>query len=163
MLRRTRIALLATGAVALATAATVTVRLLGEPSYSFTAAPRADDPACVRVSEEFPDRLAGLDRAETSTKSAAVWGDGAIVVRCGFPRPAPTADPCTQVDGVDWVWRADEQREGRQLLVTYGREPAVEVQVAPDHAATDAVLIGLSPLVKPIEQSGECLSLADVP
>ncbi|MDG5801551.1 DUF3515 family protein [Streptomyces ossamyceticus] len=163
MLRRTRIALLATGAVALVTAATVTVRVLGEPTYSFAAAPRAGDPACARVSAQYPDRLAGLDRADTDTKGAAVYGDGSIVVRCGFPSPRPTEDPCTQVDGVDWVWRADERREGRQLLITYGREPAVEVQVAPDRAATDAVLVGLSGIVKPLEQSGECLSLADTP
>ncbi|WP_326581005.1 DUF3515 domain-containing protein [Streptomyces sp. NBC_00481] len=164
MPRNTRIAGLTIGAIALTTtAAVVAVRMLGEPSFSFAAAPLADDPACARISEQYPDRLAGLDRADTSTKGAAVWGDGAVVARCGFPRLNATADACAEVDGVDWVWRTSKGGDGRELLVTYGREPSVEVQLVRGQAAADSVLVGLSSLVKPIKQTRECLSLSDVP
>lgn len=162
MSRRTRIAGLAIGAVALATAAVVAVRMLSEPSFSFAAAPMADDPACARISEHYPDRLAGLDRADTSTKGAAVWGDGAVVARCGFPRLEATADACTQVDGVDWAWRTSADSDGREVLVTYGREPSVEVQVTVGKAAPDSVLVGLSSVVKPLKQRNECLHGSDV-
>ncbi|WP_149829507.1 DUF3515 family protein [Streptomyces tailanensis] len=163
MSRSTRIAGLTIGAIALTTAAIVTVRMLSEPSFSFAAAPLADDPACTRVSEQYPDRLAGLDRADTSTRGAAVWGDGAVVARCGFPKLKATEDACAEVDGVDWVWRTGKGSDGRELLVTYGREPALEVQLVRGQAAADSILVGLSSLVKPIEQTGECLSLSDVP
>ncbi|MGW0706709.1 DUF3515 family protein [Streptomyces sp. NPDC002643] len=155
--RRSRLVALAVGVLVLATVGTFVVRGLSETTYTFAAAPDAGAPACTRISEEFPERLAGLERGATDTVGAAVWGDGAVIARCGFAMPGATTDPCTQVDGVDWVWRSDEDREGRALLITYGREPALEVQVAPDKAATDAVLVGLSGLVQPIEQSRECL------
>ncbi|WP_200309320.1 DUF3515 family protein [Streptomyces adelaidensis] len=163
MSRSSRIAGLTIGAIALATTAVITVRLLSEPSFSFAAAPMADDPACARISEHYPDRLAGLDRADTSTEGAAVWGDGAVVARCGFPRLKATEDACAQVDGVDWVWRTSKDRDGREVLMTYGREPSVEVQLTDGQAAPDSVLVGLSAVVKSIRQSNECLSLADVP
>lgn len=42
----------------------------------------------------------------------AGWGDGAIVLRCGVPRPEKMSDPKAQgvsVNGVRWML---EQREG---------------------------------------------------
>ncbi|MFE7839023.1 DUF3515 family protein [Streptomyces sp. NPDC057474] len=160
MPRSTRIAGLAIGAIALV--ALVTVRMLSEPSFSFAAAPMADDPACTRISERYPDRLAGLDRADTGTKGAAVWGDGAVVARCGFPRLEATGEACAEVNGVDWVWRTSKGGDSRELLITYGREPGVEVQLTVGRAAPDAVLVGLSPVVKAVEQSNKCLALSDV-
>ncbi|GHH82118.1 DUF3515 family protein [Streptomyces capitiformicae] len=163
MSRSTQITGLTIGAVALTATAVVTVDMLNKPSFSFAAAPLADDPACTRISGRFPDHLAGLDRADTSTKSAAVWGDGAVVARCGFPESKATDDACAQVDGVDWAWRTSTDNNGREVLFTYGREPSVEVQVTVGKAAPDSVLVGLSPVVKPLKQSKKCLSRSDVP
>jgi hypothetical protein len=145
MSRRTWIAVSTVGALTLAAA--MTVHLLSAPTYSFAAAPLAGDPACARVGERYPDRLAGLERSATTTEGAAVWGDGAVVARCGFPRLGATDDACTQVD---------------EVLVTYGREPSVEVQLTVGEAAPDAVLVGLSPVVKHLEQDNECLAPSDV-
>lgn len=162
MSRRTRIAGLTIGALALTTAAVVTVHMLREPTFSFAPAPLADDPACTRVGERYPNRLAGLDRSDTTTKGAAVWGDGAVVARCGFPRLKATADACAQVNGVDWAWRTSTDDDGREVLVTYGREPSVEVQLTVGKAAPDSVLVGLSPVVRSLKQRNECLSPSDV-
>ncbi|CBG71518.1 DUF3515 family protein [Streptomyces sp. LBUM 1478] len=160
MSRRTWIAASTVGALALAAA--VTVHLLSAPTYSFAAAPLAGDPACARVGERYPDRLAGLERSDTTTEGAAVWGDGAVVARCGFPRLGATDDACTQVDGVDWAWRTSTDDDGREVLVTYGREPSVEVQLTVGEAAPDAVLVGLSPVVRHLGQDNECLAPSDV-
>lgn len=160
MPRRTRIAVVTALALALTTA--VTVHLLSTPTFTFAAGPLAGDPACTRVGERYPDRLAGLERSDTTTKGAAVWGDGAVVARCGFPRLRATADACAQVDGVDWAWRTSRDDDGREVLVTYGREPSVEVQLTVGEAAPDAVLVGLSPVVKHLAQHHACLAPSDV-
>jgi hypothetical protein len=162
MPRSTQITGLAIGAVALTAVIAVAVRMLDEPTFTFASAPLADDPACVRISEHFPARLAGLDRSETSTKSAAVWGDGAVVARCGFAHEA-TDDACAQVKGVDWAWRTKRDNNGQEVLFTYGREPSVEVQVTVGKAAPDSVLVGLSSVVKPLKQNTRCLAGSDVP
>ncbi|MGH4033845.1 DUF3515 family protein [Actinomycetota bacterium Odt1-20B] len=154
--RRRRIALGA-AVVALAAAAAIAYEYAASPARDLKAAPRAHSAACARLAAAFPDRLADADRDSTDVAGAAVWGDGAVTVRCGLPTPLPTGDPCSEVDGVDWVWRARQDEPDSRLLITYGRSPAVEVRVDTRHAAPDAVLIDLSRLVKPIRQVRECL------
>jgi hypothetical protein len=63
---------------------------------------------------------------------------------------------------VDWAWRTSTDDDGREVLVTYGREPSVEVQLTAGKAAPDAVLVELSSVVKPLKQSNECLAGSDV-
>ncbi|MGH4036027.1 DUF3515 family protein [Actinomycetota bacterium Odt1-20B] len=154
--RRARVAICA-AAVILGTASVVAYQYVTSPTFDLEAAPRAHSAACDRLTDAYPDRLADADRDSTDVAGAAVWGDGAVIVRCGLHTPPPTADPCTQVDGVDWVWRANEDQGDSKLLLTYGRSPAVEVRVDTRHAAPDAVLVDLSRLVKPIHQARKCI------
>ncbi|UPL11969.1 DUF3515 family protein [Microbacterium sufflavum] len=108
------------GAIALAavvTGCSTTVHL--EPADD------ANDPGCASVSVLLPDSVDGFDRVWTDAQATGAWGDPTIVLRCGVEPPAPSALVCTTLGGVDWL--VLDQEEERQRLVTYGREPAVEV------------------------------------
>ncbi|PQZ61188.1 MULTISPECIES: DUF3515 family protein [unclassified Microbacterium] len=121
MPRSRRLAVLA-GAVALAamlTGCSTTVHL--EPAAD------ANNPACANVSVLLPDAVGDLDRLWTDAQATGAWGDPTVVLRCGVEPPAPSALVCTTLGGVDWL--VLEQEEERQRLVTYGREPAIEVSI----------------------------------
>ncbi len=87
----------------------------------------ANDPACADVSVLLPDAVAGLDRVWTDAQATGAWGDPTVVLRCGVEPPAPSALVCTTLGGVDWL--VLDQEETRQRLVTYGRDPAIEVNI----------------------------------
>lgn len=119
MLRSRRLAAVA-GAIALAaglTGCSTTVHL--EPAAD------ANDPACANVSVLLPDTVGGYERVWTDAQATGAWGDPTVVLRCGVEPPAPSDLVCTTLGGVDWL--VLEQEEERQRLVTYGREPAIEV------------------------------------
>ena len=121
MPRSRRLADLA-GAVALAamlTGCSTTVHL--EPAAD------ANNPACANVSALLPDAIGDLDRLWTDAQATGAWGDPTVVLRCGVEPPAPSALVCTTLGGVDWV--VLEQEDERQRLVTYGRDPAIEVSI----------------------------------
>lgn len=121
MLRTRRLA-------ALAGAATLAIALTGcSTTVHVEPAPDADAPRCADVSVLLPDTVAGFDRIWTDAQATGAWGDPTIVLRCGVEPPAPSALVCTTLGGVDWLVLAQE--ENRQRLVTYGREPAVEVNI----------------------------------
>ncbi|WP_149085183.1 MULTISPECIES: DUF3515 family protein [Microbacterium] len=85
----------------------------------------ANDPACANVSVLLPDSVGGYERVWTDAQATGAWGDPTVVLRCGVEPPAPSDLVCTTLGGVDWL--VLEQEEERQRLVTYGREPAIEV------------------------------------
>lgn len=119
MLRSRRLAAVA-GAIALAAGlagCSTTVHL--EPADD------ANDPACANVSVLLPDSVGGYERVWTDAQATGAWGDPTVVLRCGVEPPAPSDLVCTTLGGVDWL--VLEQEEERQRLVTYGREPAIEV------------------------------------
>ncbi|URM89486.1 DUF3515 domain-containing protein [Streptomyces sp. MRC013] len=95
--------------------------------------PAAEDVSyCRALHRELPDAVAGLRRSATEPRSelTAAWGDGAIVLRCGVPRPAAMSDPQAQaveVNGVGWLV---ERREGTgpRFTTTY-REAYVELSL----------------------------------
>lgn len=126
------------------------------------AAARGDSAACRRVVEGYPSGLAGLRRADVGVAGAAVWGDGAVTARCGLEPPAATTDACVNVDGVDWVWRP-KPHDGHKVLVTYGRDPAVEIEISDRVTAVDDVLVELSGAVRPLARHGRCIGEDDVP
>ncbi|MEW1751530.1 DUF3515 family protein [Streptomyces angustmyceticus] len=159
--RRTRV-LVGAAVALLAAASVVAYESVTSPTFGLDAAPGAGSAACARIAGGYPDEIAGAGRTSTDVEGAAVWGDGAVIVRCGLDKPLPTKEACAQVDGVDWVWRTSPDDDGRTLLVTYGRAPAVEVHIDTRRAAPDAVLIDLSRLVKPLRQDHRCLSRDDV-
>ncbi|PRB18991.1 DUF3515 domain-containing protein [Microbacterium sp. MYb62] len=121
MHRSRRLAVLG-GAVALAAmlaGCSTTVHL--EPAAD------ANDPACANVSVLLPETVGDLDRVWTDAQATGAWGEPTVVLRCGVDPPAPSALVCTTLGGVDWL--VLEQEEQRQRLVTYGRDPAIEVNI----------------------------------
>ncbi|WP_434600150.1 DUF3515 family protein [Streptomyces sp. A5-4] len=145
-------------AIGALTGGVLVVRQMGAPGYGIESAPRAARPECAKAASRYPERLAGQELTFTGRPGIAVWGDEAIVLRCGLTPPAPTVDPCANVNGVDWVFRDVRSQGGRKVVVTYGRNPAVEVVVSDKVAAMDAVLVDLSRLVEPIKEEAKCLS-----
>ena len=87
----------------------------------------ANNPACANVSVRLPESVGGLDRVFTDAQATGAWGDPTVVLRCGVEPPAPSALVCTTIGGVDWL--VLDQEEERQRLVTFGRDPAVEVTI----------------------------------
>lgn len=87
----------------------------------------ANDPACAAVSVLLPDAVGGYDRVWTDAQATGAWGDPTVVLRCGVEPPAPSELVCTTLGGVDWL--VLDQEEERQRLVSYGREPAIEISI----------------------------------
>ncbi|MEU9382811.1 DUF3515 family protein [Streptomyces sp. NPDC048279] len=152
--RRGRAAAGVTAAGLVAGAALVAYEL-NSPVFALAQGPLAKDPACARIAGRYPARLGEAARDPVTFEGLAVWGQGAVELRCGVTPPGPTTDACVSVDGVDWVWR--ERAGDREYLVTYGRSPAVEVSVATSVTRLDGVLLDLSHLVAPLAPNAECL------
>lgn len=87
----------------------------------------ANDPACANVSVLLPDAVGDLGRIWTDAQATGAWGDPTVVLRCGVEPPAPSTEVCTTIGGVDWL--VLDREADRQRLVTYGRDPAVEVVI----------------------------------
>lgn len=93
--------------------------------------------ACRALHERLPHRLFGQQRTSLDPDSAytAAWGDPAIELRCGVPRPAkltpgsehynPTAG-AAEVNGVSWLL---EKRDGDHRFTTTDRTAYVELTV----------------------------------
>lgn len=87
----------------------------------------------------------GLSRADPTPRSAltAGWGDPAIILRCGVPRPAKLNDPnerSVEVNGVDWI--EEKNDNGSYRLTTTLRKAYVEV-IIPEQRTSR----GLNPLL----------------
>lgn len=87
----------------------------------------ANDPACAKVSVLLPKLVAGQERVWTDAQATGAWGDPSILLRCGVAPPAPSDLVCTTIGGVDWL--VLDAEDERQRLITYGREPAIEVSI----------------------------------
>lgn len=85
----------------------------------------SNDPECADVSVLLPDTVGDLERVWTDAQATGAWGEPTVVLRCGVIPPGPSPDVCTTIGGVDWLVLGQE--EDRQRLVTYGRDPAVEI------------------------------------
>jgi hypothetical protein len=142
--------------------AVLVVREVESAGVAVTAAPRGGDPQCARITDGSPSRLAGQERSDLDVAGVAAWGDGAVVLRCGLRPPPPTIDRCLNVDGVDWILREADVRDDRKVLVTYGRDPAVELTITDRAARTDTALVELSRAVRPIRQVAKCVGDTDL-
>lgn len=87
----------------------------------------ANDPGCAGVSVLLPESVAEQERVWTDAQATGAWGEPSVLLRCGVAPPAPSELVCTTIGGVDWLV-LDQEKE-RQRLVTYGREPAIEVSI----------------------------------
>lgn len=90
---------------------------------------------CADLAGNLPDTVADQESRSTEPESplTAAWGEPAIVLRCGVPRPAALTrtSQLVSVNGVDWF--AEELTEG-YVFSTYGRQVYVEVTVPDDYA-----------------------------
>jgi hypothetical protein len=118
--------------------------------------PDAAAPACAGVEQRLPATVLGAPEGTTDVEGAAVWGDPAVVLRCGVTAPGPTTDRCVTVDDVDWVFTEDD--DGYRF-VTFGRTPAVEVTVPKQIDRTEApgALTEFTRSVAPLKQSRHCI------
>ncbi|KJY42221.1 hypothetical protein VR41_08805 [Streptomyces sp. NRRL B-1568] len=105
---------------------------------------------CRALHKELPEAVDGKKRrtADPVSDFTAVWGDPAISLRCGVPRPKiltpgtehynPTAD-AVEIDGVEWL--PEQQPDGSVRCTTTLRLAFVEVTL-PKEVVGDAVQIG---------------------
>ncbi|WTL28717.1 DUF3515 domain-containing protein [Streptomyces sp. NBC_01498] len=99
------------------------------PAVPVPGPPAEEAALCRALDKELPTTVAGHDRSDPEPGSAltAGWGDAAIVLRCGVPRPERMSDPqadAVDVDGVNWL--VEERDSGPRFTTTY-REAYVEV------------------------------------
>jgi hypothetical protein len=72
-----------------------------------------------------------------------------VVLRCGLPEVEVSEDACFTYDGVNWLQRnATVDGAKRTVLTTYGRAPAVQVFVDPNHASSADVVRAVSEAVR---------------
>jgi len=151
---RRRTALITVSAVACLSAAAVYAFSPGTDEQVAVPVPDAQVAAyCVKLHDQLPDKVIGLSRHDLKPQSelTAGWGDPAIVLRCGVPRPAAdnsTATDAVDVDGVGWS--IEPQPGGSFRLTTTLRQAYVEV-VLPKKWAGD--LGPLTDLAGPVKKT----------
>ncbi|MFC9067475.1 DUF3515 domain-containing protein [Streptomyces harbinensis] len=108
---------------------------------------------CDAVDAALPERVEGQERVDGADLPAyvAVWGDPAIVLRCGVPLPLvltpgeegydPLAD-AVDVNGVSWL--LEDAPGGGKLFTTTHRTVHVEVSVPADYAPEVNPLVDLA-------------------
>ncbi|MGW0560834.1 DUF3515 domain-containing protein [Streptomyces sp. NPDC003016] len=92
---------------------------------------------CRALHRELPETVDGQKRrtADPESDLTAVWGDPAIVLRCGVPRPEKMSDPQAkgvEADGVNWM--LERQEDGGPRFTTTYREAYVEVTLPAKYA-----------------------------
>ncbi|WEB40224.1 DUF3515 domain-containing protein [Streptomyces yunnanensis] len=122
------------------------------------AAPSPTDEAaqhCRALHRDLPRTVDGLERgtAEPVSDFTAIWGDPAVVLRCGVPKPEvlrhgsehynPNPDSA-EVDGVEWLF---EKQDDGYRFTTVLRKVYVEVTVPGKYAPEVNVLPDLASAV----------------
>jgi hypothetical protein len=139
----------------------VAVLLAGGCSGASPGTLRVDAPAltgpdrrtCAALVDALPDRVADQSaRAVEGTGYAAAWGDPAIELRCGVPRPAGFGDfaQCQNANGVDW-YIPDSQLDGEPTDITMtvvGRATYVEVRLPETYWPPVNAMVDLADAVK---------------
>jgi len=119
------------------------------------AAPDAANPDCADVMLAMPEVIGDYELRPTTSQSTAVWGDPSeVVVRCGVEPPGPSTEHCVGAEGVDWLALEEDDQTWR--LVSYGRDPAVEVLLNLDQVASSAAMLALATAVGRVEQTRTC-------
>lgn len=139
-------------------AALVVLALAGcSPVVPLEPADDAASPLCAEVTVRLPDEIGELTRRQTNAQATGAWGEPAsVLLRCGVPAPAPTAEfPCVTVEGVDWL--RDDTDAPNFVFTSYGREPAVEVIVDSEAASGLDALSALAAAVGRLPVVGACV------
>lgn len=106
---------------------------------------------CRALHAELPREVAGLPRHDLKPGSelTAGWGNPAIVLRCGVPRPAAdglVSTPAAEVGGVSWSF--EEGAHGSVRLTTTLRKAYVELTLPEKYAHDATPLADLAAAVK---------------
>ena len=112
---------------------------------------RAVARACADLLEDLPEQVADQQRREVEGDGyAAAWGDPAIELRCGVPRPPGLTRfaACQEVDGVGWCVPASQQAGDTVTITTIGRVPRVSVRIPPELSPPATSMVDLGPAVK---------------
>lgn len=134
----------------------------GASPVTVDGAPHNIDPACASVMLAMPQTLGGLEQRQTTSQGTTAYGDPAgAVIRCGVDVPPPTTDPCTNVNGVDWLISEVKDQDNRWRAVSYGRSPAIEVLFDTTQVPSSTALTDMSYAVGQLPQQRKCLSVAD--
>jgi uncharacterized protein DUF3515 len=107
---------------------------------------------CAALARRLPARMGGQRRRAVRPPSplTAAWGDPAITLRCGVPRPA-TLTPTTEltvVNGVAWF----PQPPGAAtptLFTAVGRDAYVELAIPASYAPAGPILVAVSNAIAP--------------
>ncbi|MGQ0631699.1 MAG: DUF3515 domain-containing protein [Sporichthyaceae bacterium] len=104
--------------------------------------------ACAALATQLPERIDGDARREVEPASptTAAWGEPAVIMRCGVPRPAALVATSflNTVNGVDWFL---EELPGVRRFTTAGRALFVEVSVPFEHDPVIGPLVDLAAAV----------------
>lgn len=130
-------------------------------SVPMEAADDANDPECASVIVRLPESVDGLEKRETNAQATGAWGNPAsILLRCGIEPSGPTALPCLNINGIDWI--RDDSQAPLYRFEAYGREPGVEVIVDADAMVSGTnALVDLGDAVSVLPQTRQCVSLSD--
>ncbi len=108
-------------------------------------APTGAPAACAGLRRQLPQIVDGQLRRRTQPNSPSTdaWGDPAIVLRCGVPRPASyrQTSELIGINGVDWL---PEPVPGGYRFTTVGRAANVEVTVPNAYSPEVDPLVDLS-------------------
>ncbi|GAA2518069.1 DUF3515 domain-containing protein [Streptomyces gobitricini] len=122
-----------------------------QASVTVPGPPSEEAALCGALYKELPETVAGLGRSDPEPRSdlTAGWGDGAIVLRCGVPRPPAMSDAESlgaEVGGVEWLTELREG-DGPRFTSTY-RKTYVEVSLDERFAHDATPLMDIAPAVK---------------
>ncbi|MEU4266999.1 DUF3515 domain-containing protein [Streptomyces sp. NPDC026092] len=127
-----------------------------EASVPVPSPPAGEAALCQALAKELPDTVAGLDRSdpEPDSELTAGWGDGAIVLRCGVPRPEKMSDPQSQGLAVgDVRWMLERTEGGGPRFTSVYRETYIEVTLDERYEHDAAPLLDLA---APVEKTVPC-------
>ena len=151
---RRRPALRSTGAVCCAAVLLVVSACSDTVSLDAPSLSGADAAACRVLVDALPAKVAGRSSVDVDAGDGygAAWGDPAIELRCGVPRPKgfDRFAVCQNADGVDW-FIPESQQTGRPtdiVMTTVGRAQNVEVRIPSDYFPPAATMVDLAPAVK---------------
>jgi len=104
-------------------------------------------PMCNSVLQDAPQRVDNAEARETASGAGRAWGDPAIILQCGVPKPdalKPTSR-CAMVNGVGWF---SKKTEDAYVFTTIGRETFVRVTVPREYEPTADALVDLAKTIK---------------
>jgi hypothetical protein len=108
---------------------------------------------CAAFVDSLPSHVADQKQRKVTTSGhAAAWGDPAIELRCGVPRPKgfDRFSQCQHVNGVDW-FVPESQQTGKPTeitMTTVGRTPRVDVRIPADYWPPATAMADLATVTK---------------